>query len=272
MSAPETDDDELERTRAPFMEHLVELRRRLWYSVLTIGVCALVAYSFHNEIYLFLTAPLYEVMMARNLGDHVSFRSLGGVFAFHMQTALLVGVVTAFPLLLWHLWQFVGPGLYKRERIVVMPFLFGTVLCFAGGAAFCYYLVLPDCFDFLLEYAINEGPNKLLPDINIEEYLAFVVKFMLGFGLAFELPMVMAFLAAIGLVTHRSLLQFWRYATVIIFVVAAILTPPDVYSQLLMAVPLMVLYFVSVIVAYFITLRREANAPPSSPDDAMYER
>jgi sec-independent protein translocase protein TatC len=132
--------------------------------------------------------------------------------------------------------------------------------------------VLPDAFDFLLDYSINEGPKKLLPDINIEEYLNFVVKFMLGFGVAFELPTVMAFLASIGVVTHRGLLKFWRYATVIIFIVAAVLTPPDVFSQLLMAVPLIGLYFISVGVAFLITKRREARLPPLPPPDPEYER
>jgi sec-independent protein translocase protein TatC len=271
MNAP-VDESELEGTRAPFLEHLVELRKRLWYSVLSILVCALVCYNFHNELFFFLTAPLYEIMAARNLGDHVSFRSMGGVFAFHMQTAFLGGLFFGLPIVLWQLWQFIGPGLYKKERVVVLPFVAASLVCFVGGAAFCYYLVLPDAFDFLLDYSINEGPKKLLPDINIEEYLNFVVKFMLGFGVAFELPTVMAFLASIGVVTHRGLLKFWRYATVIIFVVAAVLTPPDVFSQLLMAIPLIGLYFISVGVSFFITKRREARLPPPPPPDPEYER
>lgn len=170
------------------------------------------------------------------------------------------GLFFGTPIILYQLWAFIAPGLYKHEQRVVIPFVMATTLCFVGGAAFAYFLVLPNAFDFLLDYSINVGPQKLVPDINIEEYLDFVLKLLLGFGLAFELPTISAFLALLGLISHRALLTVWRYAIVGIFIVAAVLTPPDVYSQLLMAVPLLFLYGVSIVVCWAITVRRERRA------------
>ncbi len=256
--AAETDD--LEATRAPFMKHLEELRWRLWRMILGVGICALGCYFFHDELFFFLTQPLYDVMAAKNLGDRLVYRSIGGVFAFHMDVAGMGGLFFGMPIILWQLWGFIAPGLYKRERMVVVPFVLATTLCFVSGAVFAYYLVLPNAFDFLLDYSINEGPKKLLPDINIEEYLDFVLKLLLGFGIAFELPTISAFLAMMGLITHRALLKVWRYSIVGIFIVAAVLTPPDVYSQLLMAIPLLVLYGMSIGVCYVITRNRERRA------------
>lgn len=256
---PEKDESELESSRAPFLQHLEELRWRLWRAVVGVMLCAVGCYLFHDEIFFFLTRPLYEVMAAKNLGDRLVYRSIGGVFAFHMQVAGLGGVFFGMPILLWQLWGFIGPGLYKREKYIVLPFVFATTFCFVGGAAFAYFLVLPDAFDFLLDYSIQNGPQKLVPDINIEDYLDFVLKLLLGFGIAFELPTVAAFLAMVGLITHRALLRVWRYAVVGIFIVAAVLTPPDVFSQLLMAIPLLALYALSIGICYSITRRREAR-------------
>jgi len=247
----------MEGSRAPFLEHLEELRRRLWRAVVGIILCAIGCYFFHEEIFFFLTRPLYEVMAARNLGDRLVYRSIGGVFAFHMQVAGLGGLFFGMPILLWQLWAFIGPGLHKREKVIVMPFVFATTLCFVGGAAFGYFLVLPDAYDFLLGYSIQYGPQKLVPDINIEDYLDFVVKLLLGFGIAFELPTIAAALALVGIITHRALIRMWRYAVVGIFIIAALLTPPDVMSQMLMAVPLLLLYGLSIGICYGITRRRE---------------
>lgn len=249
----------MESSRAPFLQHLEELRWRLWRAVIGVVLCAAGCFVFHDEIFFYLTRPLYEVMAAKNLGDRLVYRSIGGVFAFHMQVAGLGGLFFGMPILMWQLWGFIGPGLYRRERFIVLPFVFATTFCFVGGAVFAYYLVLPSAFDFLLDYSIQNGPQKLVPDINIEEYLDFVVKLLLGFGIAFELPTIAGFLAMVGLITHRALLRVWRYAFVGIFVVAAILTPPDVMSQLLMAIPLLALYGISIAVCFWITRRREAR-------------
>jgi sec-independent protein translocase protein TatC len=251
------EDSSMEASRAPFLEHLEELRWRLWRAVVGIFLCAIVCYLFHEEIFFFLTQPLYDVMAARQLGDRLVYRSIGGVFAFHMQVAGLGGLFFGMPILLWQLWAFIGPGLYKREKAIVLPFVLATTLCFVGGAAFGYFLVLPDAFDFLLGYSIQHGPQKLVPDINIEDYLDFVVKLLLGFGIAFELPTIAAALAFVGIITHRALIRVWRYAVVAIFVIAALLTPPDVMSQMLMAVPLLLLYALSIGICYWITRRRE---------------
>ena len=266
---PDTTDD-LDASRAPFMEHLEELRTRILRALIAVGICAVGSYLAHDEIFHFLTGPLYDVMAEKGLGDRLVYRSLGGVFAFHMQTAGLGGLFFGMPFVLWQLWQFVGPGLYRRERGIVLPFVFASTVCFAGGALFAHAFVLRPTVDFLLDYSISEGPQRLMPDINIEEYLSFVVKLMLGFGFAFEMPTIAAFLAMVGVLTHRALIAVWRYAIVAIFIIAAILTPPDVISQLFMAVPLLLLYGVSIGVTYAITRRRERASqvsPPVSNDD-----
>ena len=261
MSAPARPDEEqaLEGTRAPFLQHLEELRWRLWRAVIGVVLCAVVCYLFHDELYFFLTRPLYEVMARKELGDRIVYRSIGGVFSFHMKVAGMGGLFFGMPIVMWQLWGFIGPGLYRREKLIVIPFVAATTACFVGGALFGYYLVLPDAFDFLLDYSINQGPQRLVPDINIEEYLDFVVKLLLGFGLAFELPTLAAFLAMVGIITHKALIRVWRYAVVVIFILAAVLTPPDVFSQLLMAIPLLLLYLLSIGICYLLTRRREAR-------------
>lgn len=259
--APEEDLDprsrELEHTRAPFIEHLVELRSRLWKAVLGVFAAAVIAAFFYRDIYIFITDPLYAVLEANNLPQVMKFRTLSGAFLFHFKTSILAGVFFGVPVVLYQLWQFVAPGLYSTERKVVIPFVFMSSVCFIGGGLFGYHAVLPEAFDYLISFTVSEG-HQLLPDITIEDYLGFTTKLLLGFGLAFELPVAMGFFAAIGLVTHHLLLRVWRWAVVVIFIVAALLTPPDYITQIMMAVPLLALYGISIGVAFVFTRRRAA--------------
>lgn len=260
---------ELEHTRAPFMEHLVELRSRLWKAILGVFAAALVSGFFYREIYVIITDPLYAVLAANKLPEVMKFRTLSGAFLFHFKTAILSGIFFGIPVVLYQLWQFVAPGLYATERKVVIPFVVMSSLCFIGGGTFGYFLVLPEAFDYLISFTVSEG-HQLLPDITIEDYLGFTTKLLLGFGLAFEMPVAIGFFAAIGLVTHRLLLRVWRWAVVIIFIVAAILTPPDYITQIMMAVPLLALYGISIGVAWLFTQRR-ARADGSTEPDAATE-
>ncbi len=253
------DDDQarIDESRAPFLAHLEELRWRLWRSILAILVAAVVSYLIHDILYAFLTAPLYETLAKHNLDTAVKFRTIQGPFMFHMKVALIGGIFFGLPFLLYQLWQFVAPGLYRREKKVVLPFVTLSTLFFVGGASFCYYWVIPFGFDFFLDFAVTEGPHKLLPEINIEDYLDMVMKMLLAFGGVFEMPLISAFLAGVGVLTHRGMLKVWRYAVVVIFVIAAVLTPPDWISQVMMAIPLLLLYGLSIGVTYLITTRRE---------------
>ncbi len=252
--------DELEGSRAPFLEHLEELRTRLWRAILGVAVASIVCYGFHKEIYELLTGPLFEVLKNRNLEGAVKYRTVHGAFMFHFKTAILGGIFLGIPIVLYQGWQFIAPGLYKNERMLAMPFVVLSSLCFAGGGWFGYSMVLPQAFDFLLGYTITTGPQKLLPDITIEDYLGFVTKLLLAFGIVFQMPICTAFFAGVGLITHRTLIVYWRYAVVGTFVIAALLTPPDYVTQLMLAGPMMVLYAVSIGIAYVITGRKVAAA------------
>jgi sec-independent protein translocase protein TatC len=261
-------EDELESSRAPFMEHLEELRWRLWRAVVGVLVCAVVCYIFHKEIYQFLTTPLIDILEKKNLPTGLKFRTVTGAFIFHFKTALLGGIFFGIPVVLWQFWQFVAPGLYSHERKLAVPFVLASTICFLGGGAFAYFVVMPYGFDFLLGYTVNTGAYQLQPDITVEDYLGFVTKFLLAFGLIFELPVATAFLSGIGVVTHRALIKFWRWFVVVAFIIAAVLTPPDWVTQILLAIPLILLYGFSIGIAYFITTRRERRQADTEDEPA----
>lgn len=262
MAAPKNpaDEAELEASRAPFLEHLEELRWRLWRAVIGVLVASVVCYLFHQAIYQFLTDPLIAALKGKDLPTVLKFRTVTGAFMFHFKTAILGGIFFGVPIILYQLWQFVAPGLYRHERKIVLPFVFSSTVFFFGGAAFAYYSVLPYAFDFFLDYTVTTGAHRLEPDITVEDYLSLVTKMLLAFGLVFEMPVLTAFLSGVGVLTHRTLIKFWRWAVVIIFIVAAVLTPPDVVTQTMMAIPLCLLYGVSIGVAWFLTTRREVRA------------
>ena len=187
------------------------------------------------------------------LWGSVTTSQIGGVFIVALKVSLYAAIFLALPIILWQGWLFVAPGLYDNEKKMAMPFLIGVTVMFTIGILFAYYVVTPFGFQFLITF----GAFLYTPLINIEDYIGFFAKILFGFGLAFELPMVVYFLASIGLVTERTLIGFFKYAIVIIFIVAALLTPPDVITQLLMAAPLIILYGASIIVAKIINPYKE---------------
>jgi len=189
------------------------------------------------------------------LWGSVTTNQIGGVFVVALKVSLYAAIFLALPIILWQMWLFIAPGLYDNEKKMALPFLVGVTVMFAIGVLFAYYVVTPFGFQFLITF----GAFLYTPLINIEDYIGFFAKILFGFGLAFELPMVVYFLASIKLVTDKTLLGFFRYAIVIIFIVAALLTPPDVITQLLMAAPLIILYGVSIIVARVINPYKEED-------------
>jgi sec-independent protein translocase protein TatC len=223
-------EDEVDAYRMTLLEHLVELRNRVIICAVALVVAVGITMPFGDEIFAWLKAPATPY-----------FPKGGGLQFIKPGEALFI----AAPVLSFQAWRFVAPGLYKNERRLVLPFAFFSTLCFAGGAAFCYYVVLPLTMRFLL----NIGGDNAVPQITLESYLSFVTKLVGGFGLVFELPMAIFFLARIGMVTAEGLAEVRRYAIVAIFVIAAVITPPDVVSQLLMALPLVLLYEVGIVVA-----------------------
>ncbi len=185
----------------------------------------------------------------------ITTHQLGGVFVVALKVSLYASIFLALPIILWQGWLFVAPGLYDNEKKMAVPFLVGVTIMFAIGVMFAYYVVTPFGFQFLVTF----GAFLYTPLINIEDYIGFFAKILFGFGLAFELPMIVYFLAFLGLVTEKTLISFFKYAIVLIFIVAALLTPPDVITQLLMALPLIILYGVSIIVAKIINPYKEDN-------------
>ncbi len=266
MSAQPNEDD-LEASRAPFLEHLEELRWRLWRALLGVIAAAVICFLFHDELFFFLTAPLFAALEANQLDQALKFRTIPGAFLFHFKTALLGGIFFGIPVVLYQFWQFVAPGLYRHERSKALPFVVMSTLCFIGGGAFAYYMVLPEAFNFLIGYTITDGPHQLVPDITIEDYLGFTSKLLLAFGLVFLMPVAVSFFAWLGLLTHRTLIRFWRWAIVGAFILGAMLTPPDYITQTMLAVPLVALYGISIGLAWFITRGREAALDDDDDDD-----
>ena len=188
----------------------------------------------------------------------ITTHQLGGVFIVALKVSLFSAIFLSLPIILWQMWLFVAPGLYDNEKKLALPFLFGVTIMFIIGVLFAYYIVAPFGFQFLITF----GAFLYTPLINIEDYIGFFAKIMLGFGLAFELPMIVYFLALIGLVTDKMLIEFFKYAIVLIFIVAAILTPPDIITQVLMATPLIVLYGVSIIIARMVNPEKKDEDEP----------
>jgi sec-independent protein translocase protein TatC len=239
----------------PLTAHLEELRARLIRSLLAIFVAFAATYSFADALFAFLTRPLLALH-----DDKVQLIGTGVTEAFFtkLKVSLIAAVFVASPVIFHQAWKFVAPGLYESEKRYARPFVVFATFFFVLGAAFCYLVVFPVGYAFFVE---QYGTIGVAPAIRISEYLSFSARMLLAFGVTFELPVVTFFLARLGLVTHRTMIRFVRYAVLLIFVLAAVLTPgPDVASQLLMAGPLLVLYALSIGVAYFFAQeRRQEN-------------
>jgi len=243
--------------------HIVELRKRLGISVATLIVAFFVMFAYHEPLLDWIVQPLNDALVqvgktsVNAANGMVTTNQVGGAFFVALKVAFFAGILGSLPVILWQIWLFVAPGLYENEKKMVLPFVLGGTTMFAVGVAFAYYVVTPFGFDFLITF----GSFKFTPLINIEDYVGFFTKIMFGFGLAFELPVFAYFLALLGLIDDRQMMAFFKYAIVIIFIVAALLTPPDVLTQLLMAGPLIVLYGLSILIV------KVVNPAPDEPEE-----
>ncbi|AYJ80182.1 twin-arginine translocase subunit TatC [Aliarcobacter cryaerophilus ATCC 43158] len=222
--------------------HIADLRKRLVISSITIVVMFFACFSFYEPILEWMMAP---VKHALPVGTSMIAVEIQETFFTAMKVAFFAGFILSLPVIFWQLWLFLAPGLYDHEKKLVIPFVFFATLMFLLGASFAYYIVVPIGFDFLI--AFGNSVVNVLPSIG--KYVGFFTKLMMGFGIAFELPVITFFLAKIGIVNDQMLKDFFRYAVVLIFIISAILTPPDVISQVLMAAPLLILYGVSIYIA-----------------------
>jgi len=249
--------------------HLVELRKRLGLSVLSVFIAFIVAFTFHEQILEWITAPLNEALaqvasLSKKAADGmVTTHQVGGAFFVALKVSFFAGLLGALPFILYQIWLFIAPGLYSNEKKMILPFVVGGSVMFLIGILFAYYVVTPFGFQFLITF----GSFLYTPLINIEDYVGFFTKIMMGFGIAFELPVFAYFLALLGLVTDKTLKDFFRYAVLIIFVVAALLTPPDVLTQLLMAAPLVILYGVSIFIVKMVNPYVEEEEDDDESED-----
>jgi len=244
--------------------HLVELRKRLGISVGSLIVMFFVMFYFHEPILNWMVEPLNIALAevgkksVHAADGMVTTSQVGGAFFVALKVSFFAAIIGALPVILSQIWMFIAPGLYASEKKMIIPFILGGTLMFAIGVLFAYYVVTPFGFDFLITF----GSFKFTPLINIEDYVGFFTKIMFGFGIAFELPVFAYFLALLGMVDDRQMAAFFKYAIVIIFVVAALLTPPDVLTQLLMAGPLIILYGFSILIVKIVN-----PAQPLEEDD-----
>ncbi|MBW7957558.1 MAG: twin-arginine translocase subunit TatC [Deltaproteobacteria bacterium] len=247
--------------RMSFTEHLGELRRRLIYSVAAVAAGFLACYYFSERLYWFLASPLIRALPEGQ--DFMVFTGVVEPFFIYLKVALLGGIITASPVVLYQTWAFIAPGLYRSERRWFIFTVFFSVVLFAGGAAFAFGVVFPFGFKYLLSYS-TEG---LKPFLSMGQYFSIATRLLVAFGLVFQLPLAILVLSRLGLVSARQLVGWWRYALVLILIASAVITPtPDIFNQMLMAGPLAVLYGIGIIVAWLFGKKKEAEAQPDGAE------
>jgi sec-independent protein translocase protein TatC len=242
--------------RMSFFEHLVDLRKRLINSAIAIATGAGVGLVLSKHFIAFIVLPMQAALRANQMEDRLYFTSPAGYMGLVINLGLYLGVVLAMPFVLYQIWLFVAPGLYKHERNAVAGFIFSSMVLFLAGIAFGYFVMLPQTLGFLIRFA-TDGPVK--PLISINEYFDLILIVLVGLGVIFELPVLIFILSLFGIVTPKFLLKNFRYAMLIITVVAAVVTPtPDATTMLVFMAPMIVLYFLGVFVSYVVLRRKQA--------------
>ncbi len=237
--------------------HIAELRKRLGISIATVIIMFFVCFTYWEPLLSWMIAPLKTALPSTS---HIIFTRVQEPLFTAIKVSFFASFIVSLPIIFWQLWLFISPGLYDNEKRMILPFVFSATFMFLLGSAFCYFVTIPFGFAFL----INFGGKLFTALPSIGEYVGFFTKLLIGFGIAFELPVLTFFLAKLGFVTDKTLTGYFRYAIVIIFVVSALLTPPDVLTQLLMAGPLILLYGMSIVVAKMVN---PAEDEPEEDDD-----
>lgn len=238
-----------------FLGHLEELRRRLIKSFLAVVVCSAVAFYFSDDLIKLIQIPLQ--------GEPLHNMQVTGAFYAYLKISLITGVVAALPVIFYQMWGFIAPGLYETEKIVALPLILLSTILFLVGAGFCFWIVLPLGLKFLIGFA----DELIINYITIGSYVSFAGLLLLAFGFGFQMPIIAYFLGRMGIITAEFLAKGRRYAIVIILILAAIITPPDVFTQALLGAPLYVLYEVSIIVVRLVQKKEQAK-PEDEFDDS----
>jgi len=246
-------------TQETFLSHLIELRSRLLRSIVAVVIVLVCLFPFAKQIYAVLAAPLLKALPA---GSTMIATDVTGTFLVPLKLTLMVAFLVALPYVLYQMWAFVAPGLYQHEKRLALPVIISSVFFFAVGMLFAYYIVFPIAFGFFAGYA----PAGVQMMTDIDKYLSFVLTMFIAFGITFEVPVVVVVLVRLGVVELKKLQSIRGYVIVGAFIVGAIFTPPDVLSQVMLAVPLWLLYELGLLVARFVSVsRREAGAEQSEP-------
>lgn len=240
-----------------FLEHLEDLRKRLWYSFVAIFAAVIPAYVFSKDVFKALSRPVTQYLPE---GMKMAFTGLADPFMLYIKVAFLTALFVTSPFIFLQLWYFVAPGLYQKEKKYVFPFVTFTTVFFLAGAAFGYFVMFPWACRFFLKLG-----SDFTPVITVNTYFSFSLKLLLGIALVFELPTLVFFLSKIGLITSRWMIRNFKYAVLAVFVIAAVITPtPDMVTQSILAVPMLALYGLGILIAFFFgkerKTRREKNA------------
>jgi sec-independent protein translocase protein TatC len=260
MSSKQTGPDELEGTEQPFVSHLIELRDRLIRSLIAVGVCfaVLAIWPGPAGLYDLLAAPLVASLPA---GAKLIATNVISPFLVPLKITLMAAFLVALPVVLYQVWAFVAPGLYAHEKKLVLPLVISSTVLFFVGVGFCYFFVFRKVFAFIQSFA----PKSITAAPDIEAYLSFVLTMFIAFGAAFEVPIVVVVLARIGLVSIAKLKEFRAYFIVLAFIVAAVITPPDVVSQLSLAIPMCLLYEIGIWAAHVFIKHTQAPSEETPP-------
>ncbi len=266
----DTTPEAVEGSKMPLLDHLIELRQRMLKSVVALFVAFIVCFFFAEYIYAYLTQPLADILANRREDPRMIFTALTEVFFTYVKVAFFAGAFISCPIFLTQFWLFVAPGLYKKERKALLPFLAATPILFFVGGALVYYVIFPLAATFLIGFEVPGGEGVLAIELEakVGEYLSLIMKLIFAFGLCFQLPVVMTLLARVGLATSAGMAAKRKYAIVAVFVVAAILTPPDPISQISLAVPIILLYEISIYMAKLVERKRAKDEAETAEEEA----
>jgi len=263
--------DDIDDSSAPLIEHLAELRTRILYSLAAFVVAMVICFTVWNPIFNFLTHPICDALAERQQDCGLVLIKLQEGFFVAVRISVLGGFALSFPIIAYQMWRFVAPGLYRSEKQAFLPFIIASPAMFIAGAAFAYYVVLPIAFGFFLNFQQNFGgdpttgaiatdaPAGIVFQGSMEQYLSLTTSFVMAFGLCFQLPVLLTLMGKAGLITSRGLAGMRRYAIVLILVVAALVTPPDVMSQMILFSAIYPLYEISILLIRRIEKQREAQ-------------